>query len=316
MPTPQSAACVLAAALLAPAPPLTAAECTPVIDAHLHFYTPEDFWGPAPMFASGRPSPASVEDHVTGTLREMQRNQVVLGIASASLGWNNPDPERLWHSFAAEHPDEVDLPALAAAVASGRVRVFGEIAPEYQGISPADPRWEPLWTLAEEHGVPVAVHTGGGPPGTALRDRPAFRLEYGNPLLLQDVLVRHPKLKVSMMHAGLALYLRETLAMMHIYPELYVDIGAATWVMPFMKEALADFLRQAVARGYGDRILFGSDQMVWPEAISLAVETIRSADYLTTEQKRAILFDNAVRFYGFDEQTVARLVARACPGVG
>lgn len=29
------------------------------------------------------------------------------------------------------------------------------------------------------------------------------------------------------------------------------------------------------------RILFGSDQMVWPEAIGMAVESVESADFLT-----------------------------------
>jgi uncharacterized protein len=42
--------------------------------------------------------------------------------------------------------------------------------------------------------------------------------------------------------------------------------------------------------------MFGSDQMVWPGAIDIAIEEIRSADFLSEEQKRDIFYNNAVRF--------------------
>jgi hypothetical protein len=43
--------------------------------------------------------------------------------------------------------------------------------------------------------------------------------------------------------------------------------------------------------------MFGSDQMLWPEAIGMAVEGIESASFLTHEQKRDIFHDNAARFF-------------------
>jgi predicted TIM-barrel fold metal-dependent hydrolase len=42
--------------------------------------------------------------------------------------------------------------------------------------------------------------------------------------------------------------------------------------------------------------MFGSDQMVWPEAIPRAIDAIQSAPFLTAAQKRDILHDNAARF--------------------
>ncbi|MBE7522130.1 MAG: amidohydrolase family protein [Burkholderiales bacterium] len=48
--------------------------------------------------------------------------------------------------------------------------------------------------------------------------------------------------------------------------------------------------------GFGKRLLFGSDQMYWPEAIGMAVEAIESAPFLTQDEKRDILYNNAVRF--------------------
>ena len=50
--------------------------------------------------------------------------------------------------------------------------------------------------------------------------------------------------------------------------------------------------------GFGKRILWGSDQMVWPRAIDVAIETIEKAPFLTGEEKRDIFYNNAVRFLG------------------
>ena len=48
--------------------------------------------------------------------------------------------------------------------------------------------------------------------------------------------------------------------------------------------------------------MFGSDQMVWPEAIGMAIDGIESATFLTKEQKRDIFHGNAVRFFRLGER--------------
>jgi predicted TIM-barrel fold metal-dependent hydrolase len=48
--------------------------------------------------------------------------------------------------------------------------------------------------------------------------------------------------------------------------------------------------------------MFGSDQMVWPQAIGMAVQAVESATFLTKEQKRDIFHDNAVRFFRLDKK--------------
>jgi hypothetical protein len=54
--------------------------------------------------------------------------------------------------------------------------------------------------------------------------------------------------------------------------------------------------------GFGKRLMFGSDQMRWPETIGMAVKAIESAPFLTDEQKRDILYNNAVRFLRLKEE--------------
>ena len=44
------------------------------------------------------------------------------------------------------------------------------------------------------------------------------------------------------------------------------------------------------------RVWKAPDQMVFPEAIGMAIEGIESASFLTVEQKRDIFYNNAARF--------------------
>ncbi len=74
--------------------------------------------------------------------------------------------------------------------------------PQYSGLAPNDPSLEPYFALAEELDVPVSIHVGLGPPGAAYAGSPTYRMAHSNPLLLEDVLVRHPKLRLYVMHAG------------------------------------------------------------------------------------------------------------------
>jgi len=66
-----------------------------------------------------------------------------------------------------------DLEWLRGALRAGRVKAFGELEPQFLGMSPDDERLEPYWQLAEEFDIPVGIHMGPGPPGAAYDSSPA-----------------------------------------------------------------------------------------------------------------------------------------------
>ncbi|MCG2461502.1 amidohydrolase family protein [Flavobacteriaceae bacterium F89] len=158
---------------------------------------------------------------------------------------------------------------------------------------PNDPSLEPYFELAEKCDLPVLIHTLGIGPYM-----PYFRSAAGNPLLLEDVLVKHPKLRLWVENARFP-YKEEMIAMMYQYPQLYADVSTITWVIP--RTAFYDYLKAFIRAGLGKRIMFGSDQMVWPEKIGAAVEAIEQAPFLTRDEKRDILYNNAVRFLRLDD---------------
>jgi hypothetical protein len=181
---------------------------------------------------------------------------------------------------------------------SGRVKALGEAVPQALGISPADARLEPYWQLAEEFDVPVAIHMGPGPPGAAYDSSPtpfkfpAFGMALSDPLLLEDVLLRHKKLRLIVMHAGWP-RLESMLALLYAHPNVYVDVGALQ--APFMvpRPAYYRHLRGLVEGGFGKRIMFGSD---FAGQVGPGIDAILAADFLTAEQKSDVLCGNAARF--------------------
>jgi uncharacterized protein len=61
-------------------------------------------------------------------------------------------------------------------------------------------------------------------------------------------------------------------------------------------------LPEALVRaGLRERVMFGSDQVRWPEKIGEGIDAIEQVPFLTKDQKRDILYQNAVRFLRLEE---------------
>ena len=174
-----------------------------------------------------------------------------------------------------------------------RYDVFAEVGIQYDGLSPSDPKFEPYLAVAESLDVPVGLHIGTGPPGAAYLGFSKYRARLHSPLLLEDALVRHPKLRVYIMHAGWPM-LDDLLAVLWAHPQVHVDVGAIAFALP--RKEFHRYLQRIVEAGFGARVMFGSDQMNWPKTIEVAIEAIETAPFLTAKQKRAIFYDNAARF--------------------
>jgi hypothetical protein len=169
--------------------------------------------------------------------------------------------------------------------------VIGEVGVQYRGYSPADSVVDPFYALAEEYDVPVLVHMegiGGGSPGSP------FRIAQGHPEALQDALIRYPNMRVWVENAGYP-FLDEIIALLYRYPQVYVDVSTITWVIP--RAEFYRYLETLMNAGLGNRIMWGSDQMSWPGAIDQGLGAIREAPFLSEEERRDILYNNAVRFF-------------------
>jgi len=289
----------------------SAREKPPIIDVHLHALPAVTIDGKGlPNPVTGRPSAATSDEILLdATLDAMKEHGIVLGVVSGPPAHVAP-----WIRLArggvigAVKLDEAapfpGVDAVRGMVREGEVRVIGEIQAQHLGMRPDDAALAPYFALAAELDVPVAIHSGLGAPNTPFRCCPKFRASLGDPLLLEPVLVRHPGLRVNLMHAGYP-YLDATIALMTLYPNVYADLGAISWgVVP--RAEFHRYLSALVTAGFGRRLMFGSDQMHWPEVIGWAIEGVRSAPFLTDAQRRDIFYNNAARFLRLTDEEVAR----------
>ncbi len=258
-------------------------ERPPIIDMHMH----------------ARSSPGSPDFRLT--VAAMDRYNIVLGFLSDAepmepdevFEWVEAFPGRFIASPSVDDPADVDLARLRREYEAGRFGGMGEIGSQYAGIAADDPVLEPVFALAEKFDVPVLIHSHGtGGPSTH------FRIEIGRPTRIEEVLIRHPALRISIEASGFP-FLESTIALMHRYPNVYGDLS--TWKYP--REIFEWYLRRLVDAGFGSRLMFGSDVTPQrPEVIGESIEAIESIPFLTQEQKRDIFYNNAVRFLRLEEE--------------
>ncbi len=327
---------VLAAGLLALAMPAFSAEPVhggPVIDMHLHAFAMDELPPGTPAcpgdqhvvmptldpreeidFAKfvtcERPIFAAKDDADLRdrTLAELRRHDVRRAMTEGAVervaDWRKAaGGDRLIPGVAIGKRHDKSIDELRRLHAVGQLAVLGEVYIQYRGQRIDDPRYAPYFTLAEELDVPVGIHLGEGPPATArMPGYDDYRVAAGSPLLLEGLLRRHPKLRIYAMHYGSPL-VNEMIAMMFAYPNLHVDVSCNDWAFP--RAQFHNALKRMVDAGFEKRILFGSDQMYWPDAIGEAIKSIETAPFLSAGQKRDILYNNAARFLRLAPEQIA-----------
>ncbi len=184
----------------------------------------------------------------------------------------------------------------------GTFSIMGEMLFVYAGVSPGDGRMDAYWSLAAELDIPVFVHINRGPPpNSPFRPAgccPGFDSDLGNPALLRPVLEKYPDLRIALQHAGFPAmpalgniaYTEETFELLRDNPNVYVDMTILNTMAPPPVHAAA--VREFVDRGFVDRLMFGTDNLE-PGPI---LQRYREMEFLSEEQLRGILHDNAARF--------------------
>jgi predicted TIM-barrel fold metal-dependent hydrolase len=304
-------------------------EVPPVIDVHFHAVL-DPLPDAAPMCpnqsrflasdpADGIESPSgwSMEDctpklypsrageylkDITAEMKRLNVTAVVFGDAESVAKYEQLAPGRvipgIGFSVGEDAPPKAEqLQMLEFAFTEGGFKVMGEIGLQYAGMSPSDMSVDDYFALAERLDIPVAIHMGTGGSGRANVHMPQFRASMGDPFLLEEMLARHPRLRLQIMHAGYPM-IDNTLALLQANSHVYVDIAGLIWSYPIYE--VNRYIERLVKAGFGDRVMYGTDQMIWPGLMAYSISIIQNADYLTSSQKRDILYNNAARFLRLD----------------
>jgi len=238
------------------------------------------------------------QDALMSTMKRLNMTIVASGDATILRNWQKTAPGRVIPSLSFSNSKEMTVKAFQDSLSSGFYKVMGEVAPQYQGMSPSDTSLDAYFGIAEKLNIPVGIHMGTGGNGTININNPKYRASFGNPFLLEDMLSRHPRLKIWVMHAGYPM-IDEMIALMGAHAYVYVDLAGMIWSYPL--DEIHAYLKRLVQAGFGKRIMYGTDLLVWPKLLETSIGVIENANYLSFEQKRDIFFNNAVRFFRLDE---------------
>lgn len=304
----------------------------PIIDMHLHAF-PVEFAAGAPgcsgdqgvlvlpldpredfdfsiLGACDDPffAPENDEELLRETLAVLEKHNVRRAVTSGALEeittWRAAAPEKIIPALNFAGNAKTTVKEFRRLHREDQFQIFAEITAQYRGISADDPAWEPYFALAEELDIPVGIHLGEGPPAAArFPGYETYRARLTTPFQLEAVLQKHPRLRVYVMHYASPM-VDEMIAMLFTYPNLYVDISCNNWAFP--RAQFYDALKRLINAGMEKRIMFGSDQMVWPQAISEAIRSIEEAPFLSESQKRDIFYNNAARFLRLSAEEIAR----------
>ena len=196
---------------------------------------------------------------------------IVFGIRAFHSGLSSPNeyiadyvkihPEKLI-GFAAVDPmhDQVHE-VLEHAIADLKLRGV-KLGPIYQNIHPLDERMMPVYEFCEKRNLPILIHQGTTFPQKA-------PLTFSLPILLEDVAMKHPDLKMIIAHLGHP-WIDDTIVLIRKQPNFYADISALHYRPWQFYNALI------LAREYGvlNKLLFGSDfPFTTPDA---TIESLRN----------------------------------------
>lgn len=189
-------------------------------------------------------------------------------------------------AFASIDPHKGKLGAIEARrlIEDHGVRGF-KFHPPLQNFDPRDPIAWPLYEVINHYRLPAIFHTGHSGMGTGMAGGGGVRLRYGQPMLIDDVAVAFPDMKIVLAHPGWP-WTDESLSMALHKPNVFIDLSG--WSPRHFPEPIVRYANGQL----GGKMLFGSDYpLIAPDRWIAAFEEAA----FKPATRGPILKDNALR---------------------
>jgi len=250
----------------------------------------------------GTTDPARTVDETAAYFRERDMMAVVFTVDATTNTGHAPNSVDDIASGAARNPDaliafgSVDplqgpaaLRELERQASQLGVRGF-KFHPTLQGFDPSAEEFDPLFGAIEDLGLPIVVHTGQTGVGAGVPGGLGLRLGLSNPILLDDVAARHPRLQIVMAHPSVP-WQDEALSVATHKANVWIDLSgwSPKYFSPGLVRATRTYLRH--------KMLFGSD---FPALTPDRWLSDFAALELPEDVERLVLRENAIRLLGLD----------------
>ncbi|XVV13965.1 amidohydrolase family protein [Actinoplanes sp. CA-131856] len=242
-------------------------------------------------------------DEMAAYYRDRRMAAVVFTVDAEHLTGHPRIPNEEVAESCAAHSDvlipfaSIDPHRGRAGVAEARrlVTAYGvrgfKFHPSLQGFDPSDRLAYPLYDAIQELGAVALFHTGQTGIGAGVRGGGGIRLKYSNPMLVDDVAVDFPDLRIILAHPSFP-WQDEALAVATHKEHVHIDLSG--WAPKYFPPQLIRYANTLLQ----DKVLFGSDYPVLTPDRWLA-------DFDALDIKPAvrpkILKDNAARLLGLTD---------------
>lgn len=157
-----------------------------------------------------------------------------------------------------------------------------------QNAHPADRMAYPIYEVIAEYGLPAIFHTGHSGMGTGMRGGGGMRLKYGEPMLIDDVAVDFPDMKIILAHPSWP-WVDQSLSMALHKDNVFIDLSG--WSPKYFPKQVIQYANTQLKH----KMLFGSDfPLIHPDKW---IKTAQEVGF-REEIMPLILKDNAARVLG------------------
>jgi predicted TIM-barrel fold metal-dependent hydrolase len=231
-----------------------------ITDVHTHVgehptHISETFMSEARAAWADVPLGGSLDDHYAGALADVDR-AVVLAFNAPAAGFVVPndyvaayvarDPARLI-GFGSVDPSDGSAIDELERMKSDLGLAGCKLGPIYQNVDPLGPEFLRVCEALERLGLPMLIHQGTtfARAGSLLKARP---------VLIDEIALHHPKLKIVIAHVGHP-WFDEAIAVVRRHPHVYADISGLHPRRWLLYQALVSAIEYRVEH----KLLFGSD---------------------------------------------------------
>ena len=160
--------------------------------------------------------------------------------------------------------------------------------PTVQGFYPQDKMAYHLYEVIAEYKLPMLFHSGHSGFGSGVRGGGGLRLEYSNPIHLDDVAIDFPDCPIIIAHPSWP-WQDEALSVAMHKPNVYIDLSG--WSPKYFPKQLIQYANTMLK----NRMLFGTDfPLITPERWMKDFEEAGFKE----EVKPLILKENAIKMLG------------------
>lgn len=264
-----------------------------IFDGHVHVYPSmklEEILNPMDKLGISRAIVLGVDHGLDGDLNSRNvSDQFVHEFCSQS-------PDRLF-GIGSIHPDRGSAIESITNTMYDDYGLYGIKLYPHAGFYVDDPLLDPAYDISQTKSKVIFMHAG-------IKAHSFQRMKFNNPILIDEVAVKYPHLKIVICHCGYP-WVDEAILISRSNGNVWLDLTFLETIQNFTHEPVIETVARKVVNQIGcDKVIWGSEGAdlglnLYPDAgldrIKQSLDNILNLSFLDTECKEKILCKNLER---------------------